>query len=286
MKMTYKKLYCLAAAMSGMLMITSAMADTHWTGNGGNNDWNNAANWTAGVPSASNFNAFVDPTNGYPVIGAGESAYVGQWSGTFGTPPMVGTNSVYPTFYGPEWGQTLDIYGSLNVGWIMAPVGSTSVINLYDGGSYTSESLGLGENWWYNGGPGVTMNQFGGTVNVGSFYWGGTLNLSGGTFTVNENNAVIADTSAVADSYRMMNISGTGEFIIAGNATSMVQNWESRNIIEGNGTFGNVNIDTTSMAGYTVITAAPEPTSLAFLGLGGLLLLLSLRLRSRRRPVA
>lgn len=277
MKKTYKTPYYLASAALAMLMITSAMADTHWTGNALDNDWNNAGNWTAGVPSASNFNAFVDPTNGYPVIGAGESAYVGQWSGTFGTAPMVGTNSVYPTFYGPEWGQQLDIYGSLTVGWIMAPVGSTSVINLYDGGSYTGESLGLGANWWWNGGPGVTMNQSGGTVNVGSFYWGGTLNLSGGTFTVNESLNVIADSSAIADSYRMMDISGTGEFIVAGDATSMVQGWESRDIIEGNGVLGNININTTSDPGFTVLTAAPEPAAMALLGLGSLVLLLRRR---------
>lgn len=278
--MAYKKLYYLMTATAAMFMMTSAMADTHWTGNAGNNDWNNSANWTAGVPSAGNYNVFVDPTNGYPVIGAGESAYVGQWSGTFGAAPMVGTNSVYPELYGPEWGQKLDIYGSLNIGWYLAPVGSTSVINLYDGGSITAEGIGLGQNWWYNGAPGVTMNQSGGTVNIGYFFWGGTLNLSGGTFTINESLGVNTDTTAVADSYRMMDISGTGEFIIAGDATTMVQDWESRGIIEGNGVLGNININTTSDPGFTVLTPAPEPASMALLGLAGLSLILRRRLVS------
>ena len=280
MKTMYKLPSALTAAVTAMFMITTAMADTSWTGNALDNDWNNPGNWTAGVPGVNNYNVFIDPqaNNSHPIIGVGETANVGAWSGTFGVAPG-GGSPVYPTLFGSEWGQTLDIYGALNVGWYTAPVGNTSTINLYAGGSYTGEGIGLGENWWYNGAPGCTWNQYGGTVNIGYFFWGGLLNLDGGTFTINETLGVTADTTAVADSNRMMNIAG-GRLIIAGDATSMVQGWEARNIIEGNGVLGNIQIDTTSNPGFTVITAAPEPASAALLGIGGLLLFL------RRRRVA
>lgn len=287
MKKTHTKLYYLAAAASAMFVITSAMADTHWTGDAGNNDWNDAGNWDSGVPGINNYNVFIDPNtnnSSYAIIGAAETANVGAWSGTFGSAPMVGTNAVYPMLYGPEWGQTLDIYGSLNVGWYLAPVGNTSTINVYTGGSYVGEGIGLGDNWWFNGGQGVTMNQYGGTVNIGYFFWGGHLNLYGGTFTINENLGVNdqvgyigSDTAnQVTDANRMIDLAG-GQLIIAGDATSMVQNWESRNIIEGNGGAGNVNIDTASMPGYTVITGVPEPASLALLGLSSLVFVLRRR---------
>lgn len=288
MKKTYRIPYYLAVAATALFMITRAMADTHWTGNAGGNDWNNAGNWDTGVPGVNNYNAFIDPqaNNSYAIIGVGETANVGAWSGTWGVAPG-GSSPVYPTLFGPEWGQTLDIYGSLNVGWYMAPVGNTSTINMYTGGSYTAEGIGLGDNWWFNGGQGVTMNQYGGTVNIGYFFWGGHLNLYGGTFTINENLGVndavgvVGGDSAnlVSDANRMINLAG-GELIINGNATTMAQSWETRGILEGNGVVGNVNIDTTSMAGYTILSAVPEPASVALLGLSGFALLLRRRLVS------
>jgi hypothetical protein len=48
--------------------------------------------------------------------------------------------------------------------------------------------------------------------------------------------------------------------------------------MQGNGIVGNVNVDTTSMPGWTVITAVPEPAGLALFGVGGLAMLLRRRL--------
>ncbi|HTQ51228.1 MAG TPA: PEP-CTERM sorting domain-containing protein [Candidatus Acidoferrales bacterium] len=289
MKKTHKFPFYLAAAAAAMFMITPAMADTHWIGSALDNDWNNPANWDNGVPGVNNYNVFNDIPSGntsYPIIGASETANVGAWSGTWGVAPG-GGSPVYPTLYGPEWGQRLDIYGSLNVGWYLAPVGNTSVINMYTGGSYVAEGIGLGENWWFNGGQGVTWNQYGGTANVGYLFWGGHLNLYGGTFTINENlgvNDAVGQVGGdsvnlVSDANRMIDLAG-GELIINGNATTMAQSWETRGILEGNGVVGNVNIDTTSMAGYTILTAVPEPAAMALLGLSGLVFLLRRRLVS------
>jgi hypothetical protein len=68
--------------------------------------------------------------------------------------------------------------------------------------------------------------------------------------------------------------------VVVGDATAQANDLIARGILEGNGVVGNVNIDTTSDAGFTVITAVPEPASLALLGLSGLVLFL------RRRVVA
>ena len=113
------------------------------------------------------------------------------------------------------------------------------------------------------------------------------MNLYGGTFTINENlgvndavGIVGGDTAnPVTDANRMIDLAG-GELIIAGNATAMVQGWESRNVIEGNGVLGNVSVDLLSDPGYSIITAVPEPVSAALLGLSGLALWLRRRLVS------
>jgi hypothetical protein len=92
---------------------------------------------------------------------------------------------------------------------------------------------------------------------------------------------VTADPTVVPDSNRLLDLGG-GELIINGDATSMVQGWESRNIVEGYGTLDNIIIDTTSDPGYTVITAnpVPEPATMALAGLGGLALLIRRRFTS------
>jgi hypothetical protein len=265
MKKSFRTPIYQALIGTAMLMVIPAVADTSWTGNAGDNDWNDPGNWNNGVPGINNFNVFLDPqaNNSFAVIGSGEIANVGQPSSV---------PSAYPTLFGPEWGQTLDIYGTLNTAWYMAPVGNTSVINMYTGGAYNAEGLALGENWWFNGAPGCTWNQYGGATTINYLFWGGYLNLNGGTFTINDNLGVTADPTAVADSNRMLDLSG-GQLIIAGDATSLIQGWETRNIVEGYGALNNINIDTTSDPGFTIVTGVPEPATIALTGLGGLALL-------------
>jgi hypothetical protein len=150
---------------------------------------------------------------------------------------------------------------------------------MYGNSSYTSEGIGLGYNWWWNGGPYVTMNvNDSSSVNINYFFWGGHLNLNGGTFStgaVNDGNS-----DQVSDATRLMNIDG-GELILTGDQTATVNGWLSRGILEAYGGAGQIVIDTSSIAGKTVVSAVPtpEPTTIALVAVGGLV---GLFLRRRR----
>lgn len=277
-----RKLYCLIPVALAACLVQNASADTTWSGLGSDGLWDNPLNWNSGALPGNSGNVFLDPNNGSSsiTIQAGESF----------TP---GISDTYGEIYGPEWGATLNIYGSLSTSWYLAPVqwnsASPSTINMYGNSSYSSEGIGLGMNWWWNGGPYCTMNLYGNsTVNINYFIWGGHLNLYGGTFTINDTNGV-ADTvgtygndttDIITDATRMIDLAG-GALIIKGDATALVQSWISRGIIEGNGMVG-ANVDTTSDPGWTVITA-PEPSSIALFGLGGFAMMLAFR---RRRQVS
>ena len=113
---------------------------------------------------------------------------------------------------------------------------------------------------------------------------GGHLNLYGGSVTIS--NALLTGTATAGvwggistDSTRMINLI-YGKLIIAGDATATINDMISRGIIEGFSTVGNVNIDTTSDPGFTVVTAVPEPGIASLLGLGALGLV-SLRRKPR-----
>ena len=56
---------------------------------------------------------------------------------TPGVPP-VGSPEEYNTIFGPEWGTTLNIYGTLTYDWMWAPVqnywpNGRTMINMYNG---------------------------------------------------------------------------------------------------------------------------------------------------------
>ncbi len=109
-----------------------AAQSTTWSGAGDGTNWANPANWSSGVPSnAPGGSAFDSYVAAYPVtvITNGYVADVGTLSTnvdvivTNGS--VITTNlASYGTLYGPEWGQILNIYGTLNVNWMIAPVGT------------------------------------------------------------------------------------------------------------------------------------------------------------------
>jgi hypothetical protein len=267
--------YYLTALVLGACLVQNAMAwpDTAFTGGAGDGLWSSVGNWSGGmVPGIApgDTNGSIQLPGGYTVtIQAGE---------TFTCDNVAN----YATIFGPEWGSTLNIYGNLSWYWYLAPVGAAgnpSTINLYGNAAVSGEGIGLGYNWWYNGGPYVNMNVYdSSTVNINYFFWGGHLNLYGGTFTTGG----VADgtVDAVSDATRLMNLAG-GQLVLPGDATSTVNGWVSRGIIQGYGVVGSVAIDTTTNPGYTLVTGVvPEPTSMALLGLGAGVMMLVFRRRA------
>jgi hypothetical protein len=129
MRTTHKRLYYTAGMMLAACLVHNASAAPSytWSGLGDGTTWSDGANWTGGVaPTLDTFQITIDPvTSVLPVtIGASTAA--------------VASDNVF----GPEWGQTLDIYGSLASGLFFTPVGSvggpTSTINLYGSGSLSA----------------------------------------------------------------------------------------------------------------------------------------------------
>lgn len=181
----------------------SAWPDFRWTDASGDGMWSNGLNWTnldnntTGVPEgASNLGAVqVDPV--------GSSSFVTIPSGYVVDLDYENPTAYYNTIFGPEWGFTFNIYGTLEYAWMMAPVqndptpGRRSIINLYAGSTLATAGAGLGIGdawWWYQAAPYVTLNMYGNAqLNVPNLALGGhanvydtaTVNISANVFTGN-----------------------------------------------------------------------------------------------------
>lgn len=263
-----QKQLVLIIALAGLVRNVAAQ-DYNWNGSGDGTSWSDPNNWVqVAVPPAGSTHAIFIGT-GFPTTSVSPI--------NIGVSDTVGLSD---TLFGPEWGQTLNIYGSVTAGFGFAPLGdtagNTSVVNLYGNSTLTSlDSIFIGDVFWFDGGPNVSFNIYDSSqVTANYLAVGGHLNIYGGTVTVN--NGLLTGTptagawgsSLSTDSTRLIDVAG-GQLIVAGDATTQVNDLISRGVLEGNGIVGNVNIDTTSTPGFTIITAIPEPASLALFGLGG-----------------
>jgi hypothetical protein len=196
----------------------------------------------------------------------------------------------YGTIYGPEWGLHLDIYGSLTYRWYLVLAqglaGLTdidnpdndpnrSVVNMYDGsrihGTQDSpgdparaEGIAIGTNWW-DPLPYVTMNMYEGSECLVNWVWiGGHLNLYGGTFDVLVGvNMGIGTPENVPDELISVDIY-EGELILPPDFGDEIQDWIDRGILKAYGTTPGlpmgpqIDIDTDTMPGRTIVTALPQ----------------------------
>src|ERR1700744_3416065 len=108
--MKLKRLSYLAAAALAASLVQNLPAQ-NWTGGGTDTLWSDAANWDTGVPGPNSGGAFFGttiPNNTVVTITNNEVENVGTANG----------NNVF----GPQWGSTLNIYGTLNWGFIFVPV--------------------------------------------------------------------------------------------------------------------------------------------------------------------
>jgi hypothetical protein len=278
--MKVKKLIYLIGLLLAVSLAGSASAQTdyNWSGAGDSTTWSQAANWVGGVVP--------------PVLPSTRAIFLGTGYPTTSTLPItIGVSDVVQAsdqLFGPEWGQTLNIFGTVNTGFGFAPVGAasqnTSVINMYGAASLTTgDSIFIGDMFWFAGGPNVAINLYDSAQMTTKYMAvGGHLNIYGGTVTVSTALLTGTPTAGVwgsalsTDATRLIDIAG-GRLVVAGDITSQVTDLISRGVLRGSGIVGNVNIDTTSMPGWTVLTV-PEPAGLTLFGLGGLALLLRRRL--------
>jgi hypothetical protein len=269
-----KPYYLIPVALAACLVQNASAVDYNWSGLGDGTSWSDPLNWVQGVVPPNTANGiFVDPVVSTLPVTIGASDVV-QLTGT-----------LYP-----EWGQTLDIYGTVNAGYSIAPVGATAgprtVVNLYGNASLTTgDSIFVGDMWWWSAPPGVDVNLYGNSQMTTKYLAvGGHLNIYGGTVTALNGLLTGTPTAGVwgstlsTDATRLIDIAG-GKLVVVGDATAQVNDLIARGILEGNGVVGNVNIDLLSDPGFTVITV-PEPASVALLGLGGFAMMLVFRRRS------
>ena len=211
-KMKISKLLCCTAAvgLAACLAQNATAQNTAWIGAiSGDGLWSDAANWTAGIPNSVTPWVNIDPGTGVGpcTIPPGYAADAGS--------------AVAGALYGPEWGQTLNIYGSLALGWMIAPVqnwpnyGLHCSINMYNGSSMTTSgaAICLGDNWWWDGGPYVTMNMYGNaqySSTGGAGLWlGGHLNVyDTATCLINGYVNVAVNNSTAIDLNDSLNIGG------------------------------------------------------------------------------
>lgn len=236
--------------------------DSTWTGLGGDGLWSNPNNWSpVGVPPSG--------SSATPVIGDMTLSAANGWltitipAGAVESPGTGNPTEEDNLIYGPQWGASLDVYGTLHWDYYLAPVQDDpdypSVINLYGGGAMSGQGLALGDTWWYQGGPYVTMNIYSNaTASVGFMYWGGQVNLYGGILSIT--NGLTLDTAgSISDLTRSMNLAG-GELILPRNFTSTINNWITRGILLAYGKShdnSDIAISTTSVPNRTVVTTTP-----------------------------
>jgi hypothetical protein len=272
--MKSNKLYHVTSIAAVLCLAHSVSAqDSHWNGTVGNTLWNVATNWSpAGVPPPQ---TGLDPVNGgnvwldpSPVDG---DSVITIPVGDVETPGIGGGNPPYNTVFGPEFGCTLNVSGTLSWDWTIAPYqpdptpGLRSHINLLGNGSmYTSgASLNLGSGWWpVCEGTYVTMNLY---DNSTYSSLGGAGLWSGGHINIYDNSSFLVNGYVNLDNGQANN-DATTDFNVAGGKLTLplgfnvsnVTNWIQRGILRAYGKGYDTNDLVISDDGTnTYVTAVP-----------------------------
>lgn len=233
-----KNLLCLASITLAALWASNASAQT-WTDTDLNGFWADTNNWTGGtVPLTTAGNATtINPAPGpTTTITNGEVESPGSLSDDSAT---------YGSVYGPEFGASLNVYGTLNFNWVIAAVqnnpapGSRSIINLY--GTLNGVNLGVGTEWWYWAAPYVTLNMYSNAqANVANAWFGGHYNFyDSSVLTATASVQDQGSLNAVTDAARDMNFAG-GKLVLPTASTSQITNFIGRDIILAYGELVNI----------------------------------------------
>lgn len=270
------KLTTLLAAIGGALCLTSSVfaqpagqSNYTWSGGGDDITWSQPANWAGGV---------VPPNDGTTWAIFAEAGYPAANT----TPIVIAPTDVVQlndALFGPTWGQTLNIQGSVSAGFGMFTWGDNftgvSTINIQTNGSLSlNDTLAFGVAWWFPGGPNVAMNVYSNAfLGVNWFQFGGRLNMFGGTVSVTNGLNTGTPTTPVfaggidSDATRSINLMNQGKLVLPGFYTATVNDWITRNILLVYGVPGDsaqivideANVDWPGRTVVTTTATAPSP---------------------------
>jgi len=220
----FRRKICLIFVVLVLGVVGSAFAiDSNWTNGGGDRAWDNASNWSAGVPTTLDKAAIRNDTILGPIIDSATAAVsnqvvIGDWGSTVDTLDMTGG-----TLSTGDW--FILGYGSVNNGTFTISGGTADIGgDLYVG---------------YNGAGTLDMN--GGTINVTA-----TLKISqdliGSTGTVTLDGGTISSGAIIMTSGGTMDITA-GTLIVNGDVTATVNTYIGNGWITAYGGGGTLNVD-------------------------------------------
>jgi hypothetical protein len=218
---------------SGVWAQPTGQTNYDWSAGGDKATWSQGANWVQGAPPPAN--------------GTTYQIDLGDFSTDSATPIELGPSNVVAcndSCFGPMWGQTLDIYGTLNCGFGMfawGTIGSpTTTVNVHTNAYFSCvNTFAVGTAWWFPGGPNVVVNVYSNAfVGIEWMQFGGKLNLYGGTVSVtNGFNTGTATTPVFSggldtDATRAINLTYGSRLILPLGYTATVDDWINRGILQ------------------------------------------------------
>jgi hypothetical protein len=252
MKKALKPLKLLPSVCLAIGLISSARAQPSgqtnyfWSAAGDAMTWSQPANWVYQWVDA---NSITQTGSGAVPATNGTTFQINIYNlpGTSSLIPITITNTdvvnINDSLFGPMWGQTLNVYGNVTLGWGLfawGTIGSAvTTMNLYPNSSLTAaNTIALGTAWWFAGGPNVVMNVYSNAVvTVPWMQFGGRLNLYGGTVNVTSGFNTGTATSPVfgggldTDATRSINLTAGSTLVLPGSYDSTVNDWISRGIL-------------------------------------------------------
>lgn len=234
----------ITAAILFVAPIYNASATTvYWNNNNGTGDrsWSVTSNWNGGAPTSAD-TALIMGT---------------EWSISLLNMPIVSTANNFAN----------QIYIRSGAGLSVTAGGLLNATDLITGQNGNSNVVDI------SGGGQITLS---GILNLGVGKYDGKVNISNGSLLAN--GLSINSTGGAG-----INIGANGSFVAAASNLGNINYWVANNNITANsGAAGwRINVDTTSQAGKVVVTAVPEPTTLASLGMGLVLLVATRSLRKK-----
>ncbi|MBC8095606.1 MAG: LamG domain-containing protein [Akkermansiaceae bacterium] len=237
-----------------------------WSAGGDKMTWSQPANWTGGlVPptdegSANTWAVFVE--TGYPASS--------KLPVTIAATDAVKLNDA---FFGPTWGETLNIRGTVRVGfgWFIFgdAFAGVSTVNMFTNSAFNAnDTIAHGVAWWFPGGANAVINMYDNAqIGVTWFQFGAVLNLYGGTVSVTNGWNTGSSMGPVfpggfdTDVTRLINMIN-GQLILPGSYTPTINNWITRGIFTAYGkkfVSDDILIDEAhpDFPGRTVVTLTP-----------------------------